>query len=444
MHYKIQYTFRTLLLLLLVKLTPVCANETNSVEFMHWWVSLGEQASINVLKQRLNQQGIPWQDHAHAGSGTARYGDILSKRIAANRPPTATQIIGYDIQKLAAQGILQQLDELAIEGEWDEVIPNDIQLLSKYQGHWIAAPINAHSTNWLWVNNALLEQIGGLEPDTWDDLIQLLDQAKAAGIIPLAIGREAWEHTLLFESVAAGVGGAEFYRHAFIDLDPNALDSDRLLTIFQRMSQLRTYLDKDFSTRYWSDATDMVRKGQALLQVQGTWVNGEFTALNLTPGVDYQCFNFPDTQGMFLFNSDQYVIFKDSKTNLSTRNNFVKILMDANFQRDLNHRTGAAPARTDVSLRTFNSCAKSSIAHMRSSNMRRSLMGSIAMGNANPPLTKEAIYNVVSDHLYGRISDVQAVTRLQKAITKSVAQQSLAERVKAQTIQPVPALNSAH
>ncbi len=156
----------------------------------------------------------------------------------------------------------------------------------------------------------MLEQIGGREPDEWQDLIKLLDQAQAAGIIPLAIGREAWEHTLLFESVAAGAGGAEFYRHAFIELDPNALDPELLLTIFQRMSQLRTYLDKDFSKRYWDDATDMVLKGEALLQVQGTWVNGEFIYLNLTPGIDYQCFNFPDTQGIFLFNSDQYVFLK--------------------------------------------------------------------------------------------------------------------------------------
>lgn len=137
-----------------------------------------------------------------------------------------------------------------------------------------------------------------------------LNTAQAAGIIPLAIGCEAWEHTLLFESVAAGVGGAEFYRHAFIDLNAEALAPELLLVIFQRMSQLRTYLDHDFGKRYWDDATKLVLQGAALLQVQGTWVNGEFIALDLIPGVDYQCFNFPDTQGMFLFNSDQYVFSK--------------------------------------------------------------------------------------------------------------------------------------
>lgn len=212
------------------------------------------------------------------------------------------------------------------------------------------------------------------------------------------------------------MGGAEFYRHAFIDLNADALDPELLLVIFQRMSKLRTYLDQDFAKRYWDDATDLVRQGKALLQVQGTWVNGEFIALDLIPGVDFQCFNFPDTQGMFLFNSDQYVFFKDSKTDTDTRTRLVKTLMDSDFQRDLNLRTGAAPARADVPLTHFNSCGQRSIAHMRSSNMRRSLMGSIAMGNANPAHTKEAIYRVVSDHFYGRISDAQAVNRLQAAV----------------------------
>lgn len=412
----IKHIFQSVLIVVVVQLMPVFANDTNRVDFMHWWVSKGEQASINVLKIRLHQQGIVWQDHAQAGSGTARYSDALTQRVIAGQPPTASQAIGFDIQKWAEQGALHQLDELAIAGEWDEVIPNDIQLLSKYQGHWIAAPINAHSTNWLWVNNALLEKIGGRKPDEWRDLITLLDQAQAAGMIPLAIGREAWEHTLLFESVAAGVGGAEFYRRAFIDLNPQILDLERLLTIFQRISKLRTYLDKDFADRYWDDATQMVRNGEALLQVQGTWVNGEFIYQNLTAGVDYQCFNFPDTQGIFLFNSDQYIFFKDSKTDSTTRNNFIKTLMDVDFQRDLNHRTGAAPARTDVPLNSFNSCGQHSISHMRSSNMRRSLMGSIAMGNANPPQVKEAMYRIISDHLYGRISDEQAARLLQTVI----------------------------
>ena len=40
--------------------------------------------------------------------------------------------------------VLAYLDDVAREQEWDEVVPLGIQHLSKYQGHWVAAPVNAH------------------------------------------------------------------------------------------------------------------------------------------------------------------------------------------------------------------------------------------------------------------------------------------------------------
>src|SRR5690606_13415594 len=118
-----------------------------------------------------------------------------------------------------------------------------------------------------------------------------------------------WEHTLLFEAVAVGAGGAAFYRKAFIQLDPEALTEPLTTAIFARMRQLSTYLDKGYRSRRWDQATDMVRRGQALLQVQGSWVGGEFTAHGLQSGRDYQCWRFPDTQGVVLFNSDQFIFF---------------------------------------------------------------------------------------------------------------------------------------
>ena len=388
----------------------------NEVEVFHWWVSSGERATMDVLRGYIEREGIVWREGSVAGSGTARYGDVLAQRVAAGRAPTAAQNIGFDIHDWAKKGVLENLDDIAAEQEWDMVVPNGIQFLSKYQGHWVAAPINTHSTNWLWLNKAQFDRIGGQQPDSWADLLVLLDKAKAAGIVPLAMGRDAWEHTLLFESVAVGMGGAEFYRKAFIELRPDALKPELLLQIFQRMSQLRAYLDPGFSRRSWDQATTLVRKGDALLQVQGSWVNGEFVRLGMQPEKDYLCFRFPDTQGVFLFNSDQFIFFKNGPGSAKARRTLASTLMQSDLQRDLNLATGAAPARVEVAKDAFNACGQQAISDMRSANMRRTIMGSVAMGNANPPGVKTAIYKVVSDHFYGRISDLQAVQQLQRAI----------------------------
>lgn len=401
--------------------TKVQKNESE-IEVSHWWVSAGERASMDTMRDFAIARGLRWKEHATAGSGTSRYTDALAARVRSGKAPTASQMIGYDIHAWARLGLLQNLNDLAAAGEWDEVVPIAIQKLSKWNGQWVGAPFNAHSTNWMWVNKSLADELDvTAAPDNWTEFIALLQKAKNAGMLPLAIGHEAWEHTLLFESVAVGVGGAEFYRRAFIDLDPAALRTNLLTTIFERMRILRGFIDPEFMRTRWDEATDLVSKRQALLQVQGTWVNGEFTAKGMLPGTDYHCWRFPDTQGAYLFNSDQFVFFKVPPSRQLAQRTFVEVAMDPVMQAAVNVRSGAAPARVDVSRKTFNNCGQRNITDMRSANMRRAMLGSIAMGNANPPIVKVAIYDVVSRHLQGQLDTPSAVAALRREIGQAAA-----------------------
>ena len=406
--------------LLCAALSARAADGVGDVTVFHWWVSGGERASMDAIRDFARARGIGWKEHSTPGSGTARYTDVLAARVRAGQVPTAAQMIGYEIHDWARRGLLENLNGIAAQEEWDEVVPMDIQYLSKWQGQWVAAPFNAHSTNWLWVNKAVADRLGATAPpDGWADLIALLDKARAAGVQPLAIGREAWEHTLLFESVAVGVGGAEFYRKAFIDLNPQALQTPVLTQVFERMRQLSGYLDPGFLQRRWDQATDMVAGGQALLQVQGSWVDGEFTAKGMEPGREYQCWRFPDTQGVYLFNSDQFVFFKQPPGRQAAQRAFASALMAPALQVAVNVRTGAAPARVDVPQATFNRCGQRNITDMRRANMRRAMMGSIAMGNAHPSAVKTAIYDVVTRHLQGRLDTAGAVAALRLAVATS-------------------------
>ena len=62
------------------------------------------------------------------------------------------------------------------------MVPKALQQFSKYDGHWIAAPVNVHSTNWLWINKAALDKAGGKAPENWDELIVMLDNFKGQGL----------------------------------------------------------------------------------------------------------------------------------------------------------------------------------------------------------------------------------------------------------------------
>ena len=62
-------------------------------------------------------------------------------------------------------------------------------------------------------------------PTTWDEFFAAADKIKAAGIIAVAHGGQNWQDFTIFETVALGVGGADFYKKALVQLDPATLNS---------------------------------------------------------------------------------------------------------------------------------------------------------------------------------------------------------------------------
>jgi glucose/mannose transport system substrate-binding protein len=79
--------------------------------------------------------------------------------------------------------------------------PAALQQFSKYDGHWIAAPVNVHSTNWVWINKAALDAAGGKAPETWDELVAVLDKMKANGITPIGHGGQPWQDATIFDAL---------------------------------------------------------------------------------------------------------------------------------------------------------------------------------------------------------------------------------------------------
>ncbi|MGH6859300.1 MAG: ABC transporter substrate-binding protein, partial [Phyllobacterium sp.] len=289
--------------------TATMARAAENVEVLHWWTSGGEATALEVLKKDLETKGITWSDMPVSGGGGTEAMTVLRARVTAGNPPTAVQMLGFDILDWAKQGALGNLDEVASKEKWDDVIPTALQKFSKYDGHWIAAPVNVHSTNWIWINKEALDKAGGKEPANWDELIALLDKFREQGITPIAHGGQPWQDATIFDAVVLSLGN-DFYKSAFIDLDPAALGGEKMKEAFDRMTKLRTYVDDNFSGRDWNLASAMVIEKKAGLQFMGDWAKGEFVKAKKEPGKDFVCMRFPGTQGSVTFNSDQFAMFK--------------------------------------------------------------------------------------------------------------------------------------
>lgn len=391
------------------------AHAQQSVEVLHWWTSGGEAAALDVLKKDLESKGIAWQDMPVAGGGGSEAMTVLRARVTAGNPPTAVQMLGFDILDWAREGALGNLDEIATKEGWDAVIPAALQQFSKYDGRWIAAPVNVHSTNWVWINKAALDKAGGKAPATWDELVALLENFKSQGIVPVAHGGQAWQEATIFDAVVLSLG-TDFYKAAFIDLDPAALGSDKMKEAFDRMGVIRSYVDDNFSGRDWNLASAMVIEGKAGLQFMGDWAKGEFLKAGKVPGEDFVCIRFPGTQGSVTFNADQFAMFNVSEDKRAAQLQMASSIESPAFQSAFNVVKGSVPARTDVPDAAFDACGKKAIADLAEANTSGTLLGSMAHGHANPAAVKNAIYDVVTRQFNGELSSEDAVAELVTAV----------------------------
>lgn len=393
----------------------VAPSLADEVEVLHWWTSGGEAAALDVLKKKLESQGVTWKDMPVAGGGGEQAMTALRARVTAGNPPTAVQALGFDITDWAKQGVLGDLNEVAGKEGWDKVVPAALQNFSKYDGKWIAAPVNVHSTNWVWINKAALDAAGGKVPENWDELIVVLDKMKANGITPLGHGGQAWQDATIFDAVVLSLG-TDFYKSSMIDLDPAALGGDKMKEAFDRMAKLRSYVDDDFSGRDWNLASAMVIEGKAGMQMMGDWAKGEFLKAGKKPGTDFVCIRFPGTQGAVTFNSDQFMMFKVGDANKAAQFKMASDIESPEFQSAFNVVKGSVPARTDVPNDAFDDCGKKGMKDLAEANDSGKLFGSMAHGHAAPAAVKNAVYDVVTRHFNGELDSAAAAAALAEAV----------------------------
>ena len=392
------------------------AASAQEVEVLHWWTSGGEAAALNVLKDDLAGQGIGWMDSPIAGGGGENAMTVLAARVTAGDAPTAVQMLGFSIQDWAEQGALSNLNAVAAAEGWDEVVPEALQAFAKYDGNWVSAPVNVHSTNWVWANKGIMDELGLGIPETWDEFVAAMEAAQNAGYVALAHGGQPWQEATIFDGVALSVGGVDFYTDAFINLDAAALGSDQMVETFNRMETLAGFVDENFSGRDWNLASAMVINNEAAFQIMGDWAKGEFLNAGQVPGEDFLCFRVPGSAGTVSFNSDQFAMFEVGADGAASQAAMAASIMSPSFQSAFNVVKGSVPARTDVPNDAFDACGKQGMAELAAAAESGGLVGSMAHGHANRPAVQGAMVDVVTAHFNGEFDAATAAEEMVSAV----------------------------
>lgn len=388
------------------------------VEVLHYWTSGGEAAAAAELKATLEKAGHEWTDFAVAGGGGDNAMTVLKSRAVSGNPPSAAQVKGPSIQDWAELDLLTNLDDVATAEKWDEVLPSVVSKIMKYDGHYVAVPVNVHRVNWLWANPEVFKKAGVEIPTTWDEFFVAADKIKAAGFIPFAHGGQPWQDATVFEDMVLGMGGAEFYKKSLVDLDPKALGGEEMVNILTAFKNLKAYTDESSAGREWNITTGMVINGKAAMQIMGDWAKGEFTAAGKKPGTDYVCIASPGTQNAFMFNIDSMIMFdtKEADNKVATKD-LAKAILKPEFQKVFNMNKGSIPVRVDLPMDDFDSCAKLSSDDFKKSAEAGTLVPSMAHEMAVPAAVRGAIMDTVTNFFNSKDETAEeAAKKLVKAV----------------------------
>ncbi len=387
------------------------------VEVLHWWTSGGEAKAVGVLKDMLEKEGHGWKDFAVAGGAGENAMTVLRSRVVSGNPPTAAQVKGPQIQQWGDEGVLTNLDDVAKKNNWDKLLPKVVADIMKYDGHYVAVPVNVHKINWMWVNPDVFRKAGAKIPTNWDEFEASAKKIKKAGFIPVAFGGQAWQEATVFESIVIGVGGADFYQKALVNADPAALNSKTMVKAFDILKMIKTYTDKGAPGRDWNLATSMVITGKAAMQFMGDWAKGEFTKAGKTPGVDFVCMPVPQTSNSFLFNVDSFIMFeKKSRSAKQAQKAMARLIMEPKFQEVFNVFKGSIPVRLGMSRMKFDDCAHSSFDSFAASAASGTLLPSMAHEMAVYPAVRGAIFDVVTNFYNSNMSSAKAAKQLASAV----------------------------
>lgn len=335
-------------------------------EVIHWWTSGGESAAVQALAEAYRAAGGTWVDMAVALGEQARA--VAINRIVGGNPPTAAQFnTSRQFLDIVEQGMLNPMDEVAARDGWERFLPEIVLNTIRVNGHYYAVPVNIHMPTWIWYSKAAFKRAGiAAEPKTMDELFVALDKLRAAGLVPLAHGGQAWQESIVFTAVLANQGGRELYLKVLRDRDPAAIGSDAFRQVLLNFKRLQGYVDKGSPGRNWNDATAMLITGKAGLQFMGDWAKGEFTNANWAAGRDFGCLPGLGATSPYIIQGDVFVFPKTKNPDaLRAQQLLAGVVTAPATQVAFNLRKGSIPIRTDVDASKMDLCAQTGIAIMK-------------------------------------------------------------------------------
>ncbi len=273
------------------------------ITIMASWGGDEQAGFFEVLNAFTAETGLPW-----VYEGQRELVTVLQTRIAGGNAPDLAMIPrpGF-LASFVADGVVTPL---CCGG--DDIIDEDTLTANYGSGalgfgtidgtvYGLLAKANSKST--FWYKPASFAELGVEPPETWTELLAIVDAYVAAGKTPLSLGgQDGWTLTDWFENIYIRTAGPEAYGQLFETGEIQWTDASVVEAMERFQEIIAPTADKlaggaagALSTGF-IDAFDVVLNGDAEMYYEGGFM-GSFAAQNfpdLVPGEDYAFFTFPE------------------------------------------------------------------------------------------------------------------------------------------------------
>ncbi len=332
----------------------------------HNWSSGPEVAALNVLKADFEAKGNVWTDIAiphDTGSNVS-----LINLITGGNPPNvfleSSPGVYRDLKEL---GFDRPLTDFMEENGILEHYPSSVVQSITVDGDIYKVPTGIHIDGMLYYSKDVAEK-AGVDPEAWTSLEEMFadfDKIEAAGFIPIAIGGQQWQVGYLTHALAAAVGGAEFYNDIY-GAEPSleAISSDQMRNLLEWVRRFQQAADEGSPNREWNLTTNMVITGQALMQIHGDWMKGEFLAAGQTAGVEFGCEQIPGALAVPVTVDSWGILGNQSEEIDAAELDFVATVADPQVQADFAAQKGSTPTRLDAPKDVLDACSTAVLGYL--------------------------------------------------------------------------------
>lgn len=258
---------------------PFGVDGSQPLDILMWDVGWGDEYALNAIEIYKRQ----FPDVEIIYQGVQQMPEVAQPRFAGGEPPDVIEATQLDIPTLVAEGEVSDLSDLLAAPAYDtpgktlaETLLPESQVSVTFDG--VPYAVNfTYGLQGLWYNAALFEQNGWAYPKTWDEMLALNDQIKAAGVAPWAYQGQypSYMAAVLWELVWKA-GGMEVIL-AIDNLEEDAWRHESVLAAAQALAGLNERGDFMPGTEGLTHTESQAEwiQGRAAFIPCGTWLENE-------------------------------------------------------------------------------------------------------------------------------------------------------------------------